>query len=401
MSFHIPIPTSELPLEKIYDFDLMVLRQKQYVLFREQNLAMTQEVADRLRESGVEHLYIHEQDYANFVHLSQAGQSQKAGLNKFSQYLFDHFIPINKGPLVAGSCPEFIIFQLQGVRPIPVVGPNQPELSAAIEPKHCDKKSRLYIRREDMPAFQQYLKEQLGQKASYTPLNEAGGTLIRENLKLAMHGIYQQQTAEQARTMAKQAVDELMPVLVDNPDRYYSMLMSGETEDFHMLSHSVNVSILAMGLGMMRKLSPQEVQQLGVAGLLHDIGKRFISMDQSTTQVSSDPAWYESSPSHVKEGIQFCALSTELEDQVIRIIHEHHELLDGTGFPNQLQGDDIHPLSQILGLIEHFDQFTTGGPERDAMTPYRALAKLRKMGKAMNQDLVTDFVRSLGEQQAG
>ena len=132
----------------------------------------------------------------------------------------------------------------------------------------------------------------------------------------------------------------------------YSPLLGG---------HERRVARLAIELGKMLKLSQQELIQLEVAALLHDIGKIRLSQD---TLVKL-PKEMTTEQKHVL--LKHPVLGAEIVraipgmEEAARAIRHHHENYDGTGFPDGLQGEDIPLLSRIIAVANAYDRYLYGG----------------------------------------
>lgn len=138
--------------------------------------------------------------------------------------------------------------------------------------------------------------------------------------------------------------------------------------------HAVGVSLIAMLLGRESKMADEDVLNLGMAGLLHDIGWVKLPPDLITKREDllrgEELKIYQS---HCYEGAHLLRECSQVPSDVITMVYEHHENALGTGFPRQLSGERTHKLSLMLGLAERFCELTIGdGMHHDRLTPIAA-----------------------------
>ncbi|OSM01638.1 HD-GYP domain-containing protein [Magnetofaba australis] len=396
MEAYIPIPTAELPLEKIYDFSVFLIRGAEYVLFREGNLPMESAVVSRLRENGTEHVFIHARDYGKYAAAFVQDQPLKPGVNPLARYCQEQFVPVSRTALQEGWTLPITLYRLHKGAPVPTAAPNLPGVEKRILPAHRSKAYKLLIRKQDLAAFQAFLQAQLAQQATYDPLNATGGTLLRESMKLAAYGAYDTDEPAKGREAAEAAIAQTLPIILNNRDSCYGLLM-GDQDNFHTLTHAVNVSVLSMGLGAYKNLPDADLAVLGLGALLHDVGRRILDPTDMFEMIEANPAWHEEVVEHPEVGARFCVEQAGLDHQVAQIVAQHHECPNGEGFPAGLRNEGLPLLSRIVAFMEVYDSLTSQTGKRDAMTPFKALGAMRKMGDKVDQALLTDFVRSLGE----
>lgn len=144
-----------------------------------------------------------------------------------------------------------------------------------------------------------------------------------------------------------------------------------------MIEHSVNVSALAMAYGIYHNMSDSTVKLLGLASLLHDVGtsqidRRIIETDQRLSD--EDFKLYKS---HTAKGHDIIKLNTDFDPIVERVALEHHETIDGRGYPRGIA--DILPESQIIGLIDSYEPLVHHEKKsRPARKPFDALQVIKK-----------------------
>lgn len=393
----IPIPISELPLNVALGFDLYLTYNKKFVLFRGKNLPVDEGVLNQLRDNGIERIFVQKRDYSKYLQILYRAEGFK-GDNNNLRYLQERFIPIDSRTLKVGSNPPFMVFNVEEDLPNPIIAPDIPGLIATVPADFSSSNERFYLFKKDLNSYSQYLTEVWADSAAFSPMNLAGGFLVREGAKMAAHGLFHNPNLKEAMKRANESVHGVLDRMMDNPETYYTLLKVSD-QDFNTYIHSVNVAVLAMGIGAEMKLSEREIHHLGMGGLLHDVGKRFIDRDLLVKKGQVSSHEYEQLMEHVQLGKKFCEEQENMPQSVINIVAQHHERLDGSGYPDGLSADHLDPLGQILALMEIYDALTNRQPFRDAFTPFQALEKMRKIGRAINQEFLNVFIRLLGNQR--
>lgn len=165
-----------------------------------------------------------------------------------------------------------------------------------------------------------------------------------------------------------------------------------EARDGHTEGHCHRMANYATALGRRLGLAPDDVQALHRGGFLHDIGMLAIPDTVLRKRGPLEPEEYALIKSHTVVGDGLCGNLRSL--QAIRpIVRHHHELLDGSGYPDGLRGDDVPLLAQIIGIVDAYDALTTERPYQRAQSIEQALDLLRlQVARGWRRsDLVDEF----------
>lgn len=161
--------------------------------------------------------------------------------------------------------------------------------------------------------------------------------------------------------------------------------------------HCLNVSILSLAFAQYLGEPIDEMQQIGMGALMHDIGlgkvPQFI-LNKAVPLVEGEREVIEQHPA---EGHRMMTSTRQLPPKALQIIQDHHERIDGSGYPRGLKGGQIDRSTLIVAIADTYDSLTTDQPWRKAMLPQLALTKMHKeCGDALGQDLVQKFIKCLG-----
>ena len=156
-----------------------------------------------------------------------------------------------------------------------------------------------------------------------------------------------------------------------------SLAMTQTVSDFETEEHVKRTRYLADKLGQRMEVSDNELNQLSLLCLLHDIGKIGIPLEILNKPGKLNPAEWEVMKSHVVKGCKIAGASAELKDIADAILH-HHESWDGSGYPDGLVGVAIPILSRINAVVDTFDAITNDRPYRPASSIATAVAELKR-----------------------
>ena len=145
----------------------------------------------------------------------------------------------------------------------------------------------------------------------------------------------------------------------------FGRLYEAFNHDFYTATHLVNVCTMTVSLAQKMGLTDMQIlQQLGTGGLLHDIGKIFIPSETLNALEPLTAEQYEMIKTHVDRGRQHLATIMDLPPEMSAVIAEHHERMDGSGYPKGLKHDKLTPLGRLAGIVDTFDAMTSVRPYR-------------------------------------
>lgn len=122
--------------------------------------------------------------------------------------------------------------------------------------------------------------------------------------------------------------------------------------------HSLNVSLIALTLGLGLKWETLRLQDLGLAALLHDVGMTEIPKEIYLKPEPLKKLERAKVELHPRSTLEILKKIGSLNENIIQMAFQHHERLDGGGYPQRLKGKDIHPGARILGLADVFEAMT-------------------------------------------
>ncbi|MBF0613447.1 MAG: HD domain-containing protein, partial [Magnetococcales bacterium] len=346
-------------------------------------------------ESGIERVFIRRENFVDFLAWAMKKSLPEGHPNIQLVYLQERLYPVDRNLLVDGLEPQFSLYAFHDGQLMPVMFPDAPNLPTRVDQRYLRQFSQIYIHLRDLGLFLEYLHKQWGAGATKIPMNKRGAVIVREKMRMAALSVFCSTKVGDAIGRARRTVDDIIHMITGNPDTFHSMLAVSDL-DANTYIHSANVMVMSVGLGVAMGWSKEQLHILGLGALLHDIGKREIPRELLLKKGAISSQEYEALKEHVLLGIQFCRLHPEIPDQVTRIVAEHHEKLDGSGYPRGITGRAIWEPSQVVAIMEVYDALTTHQPFRKAMLPAYAFRKLRSYEKTYNQEFVEKFFQQVG-----
>ena len=170
-----------------------------------------------------------------------------------------------------------------------------------------------------------------------------------------------------------------------------------DARDNYTYGHSARVATLAAGVARALDLPLEEIKQLEMACLLHDIGKIRVPDHVLNKQGTLDDKEYGYILEHPVHGAQILELASSLHKYIPAVLH-HHEWFDGSGYPGNLRGDDIPLHAQIVAIADAYDAMTTSRPYRPGRSRHEAIDEIRAYkGRQFAPALAEIFIESLAQ----
>ena len=195
---------------------------------------------------------------------------------------------------------------------------------------------------------------------------------------------------------AREAVGDMVTSMLDNPD---AMLWVAQIREAHMATyqHGVRVSLYMIAVGRSLGLPREMIEALGLIGILADVGKTRVPRALLDKPGMLTPVEFRIAKDHVRLGLKALEADMPLAPEVRAGIAEHHERLDGSGYPRGLKGAEISLWGRIAGIADCIAALITDRPYAKAMAAQDALMNLYQWADtSFHGPLVEQFVQSVG-----
>jgi HD-GYP domain-containing protein (c-di-GMP phosphodiesterase class II) len=196
--------------------------------------------------------------------------------------------------------------------------------------------------------------------------------------------------------------ETLMPVAtkiaasVERNPGVLSALLRLRHQDTYTYMHSVSVGALMVGLGRQLGLDSSQLPEIGLAGLLHDIGKVGIELELLNKKGRLSEEEFGRLREHAPYGHRLLEKGNASEI-ALEVARHHHERTDGSGYPDRLTSDDIRLCARMAAVCDVYDATTSDRPYKDAWPPAHALRKMAEWSRNQYDTRVFHaFVRTVG-----
>ena len=220
-------------------------------------------------------------------------------------------------------------------------------------------------------------------------------TLVKERIESGMKSMFQ--NANNPRIVMREAssiVSDLMESIRKNNSIVLS-INDLRISDEYTFRHSVDVAALSMMIGRREGLSSDRIHELGTAGLFHDLGKTRIPNEILNKPGRLTPEEFEIMKKHSEYSYMMIKDNPDISTDIALGVLQHHEKMNGTGYPNGVMGGLIHPYAKILTVADIFDALVTDRPYKKAMKLRDAVEILMTMTAELDENALHSLLHSI------
>jgi HD-GYP domain len=193
-------------------------------------------------------------------------------------------------------------------------------------------------------------------------------------------------------------IENMANSLIENVLSNKSVLLSlvdiRTMDNYVLYSHSVNVAVTSLILGIALKLPKRQLQYLCTGALLHDVGKVLVPKEilmKTDAFTSEEISMLEKHPTL---GYKYLSDTYNLSAHTKMVVLQHHERPDGSGYPNKLANEEISSLSKIVSIADTYDALSAGRPNQKPLFPSDVLEYLiANAGTLFDYDMVNTFCK--------
>ena len=312
------------------------------------------------------------------------------------------FSPIDLGFLEAGGTEFFDIFCKTTS-----FGNTQFVKFASSHPSHQEKIRKLiqsgetneefYIREGDLTKYHSLATKSLRNMIANPEIPFQEKTQkIYDVSKGIMKEFFDSNASEKILQTSEEVMDIMEQCLSENEAGFHSLTLI-TNKDYYTYTHSVNVGLYCMSYGIKTKMGPNDTRELGLGGMLHDVGKSKIDASLINKNGKLTDEEFQIIKSHSSLGKELLESMQCYGNNVVRMADEHHEKFKGNGYPNGLVGEEISNFARICKVMDVYDALTTRRSYKKALAPFEALTIMGKqMVDEFDFNILGNFVRYMG-----
>lgn len=197
-------------------------------------------------------------------------------------------------------------------------------------------------------------------------------------------------------TSVNDSLNSMVDSIERNPDALIWLAKLKQTDDY-AYNHALNVSITLMALANFMSLPKKQVKELGLSGLLQDIGKVKVPMGLLHKQEKITQEEYDILKKHVDHALELLEVTDNIPSTVILTVSQHHERIDGSGYPYSLSGKQISLPGQMAGLIDTYCALTSNKVYAKGVYNQLALEEIHALRDTkFSSALIDQLVQFLG-----
>lgn len=242
---------------------------------------------------------------------------------------------------------------------------------------------------------------------SLAQLNEeyAQAKLAKEQLDRAVQSVFSvfsQRGTIEARQAAEAVREITIAARTISKAALFMALSQNRAGDSTLSRHALATCTFSLVLGQTFQFNPLELQQLGTAALLHDLGLLQIPSDivrrSRTTSAPLSPHEQRQLQAHPRLSILAVERQGGFDASILHFIAEHHALLDGSGYPSETRGEFTSDRTRIMIIADRYDDFITGFGGASPLAPYQALQRLYQEAREgkLDHDILSRFIKLVG-----
>ncbi len=252
-----------------------------------------------------------------------------------------------------------------------------------------EKIDHFYVKKEDRFKYkddiQEYLTSIIKDDAVRT---EEKAELIYNLAYESLTDLFENDVTEQKINKVSSNIDNTIHLLKSDANAL-KLLLDVNTYDFYTYAHCIDVATYAIAFGIYLNLPSDDLMTLGKAAIFHDLGKKNIDYEIVTKDSVLSSEEYEVIKSHPKYSVDMLKEIESVEASLLMVIEQHHEKLNGTGYPYGLQNEQIHYLAKILSIVDIFNALTTVRSYKDALSSVQAF---ELMFKSMKDEICFSYL---------
>lgn len=190
-------------------------------------------------------------------------------------------------------------------------------------------------------------------------------------------------------------VEDLMNTILDS-EEILTVLSDAYLYDEYLYQHSFQVTLYSIAIAKEMGYSYEDLRLIGIGAMLHDIGKLLVPTEILMKPGKLTDSEYEKMKEHTRFGFDILRNLHSVSLLVAHCAFQHHERLDGSGYPRGLVDFEIHPFAKIIGVADVFDAVTSNRVYRKKMLPSEGVAIIEQgSGTIFDPRVVEAFKRSI------
>lgn len=232
-------------------------------------------------------------------------------------------------------------------------------------------------------------KNTVGDRAKVN-LSESVKARVAEGIQY----LYNDTESESFTSTTKNITDDLMRAITDN-DALAVDISALKVSDEYTFKHSVDVATMSMIVAKKHGLSDSDVYEIGISGLLHDVGKSKIPNEILNKAAKLTDEEFAMMKQHSLFGYSILKEKNDLSNQIKLGVLQHHEKMNARGYPMGVGADKINIFARIISVADIYDALVTERPYKKPFSPRDAVEMIMSMTEELDINVMRSFLESV------
>ena len=217
---------------------------------------------------------------------------------------------------------------------------------------------------------------------------------VRKRVAEGIQTVYNNVDSGELAGASEMIATDLMNAIQQN-DAMALDISALKTSDEYTFKHSVDVATIAMIVAKRMGFSTHEIHEIGMAGLLHDVGKMKVPTEILNKPARLSDEEFEVMKQHSVLGYRIVQNHTEISENIKYGVLQHHEKINGKGYPIGLSGEKINPYAKVIAVADIYDALVTERPYKKSMTQRDAVEMIMAMTDEIEINAMKSFLNSV------
>lgn len=214
---------------------------------------------------------------------------------------------------------------------------------------------------------------------------------VKQRVTQGIQYLYTDVTSPDFMSTAEDVTNSLLDAIQEN-DAVAMNVDALKVSDEYTFKHSVDVATIAMLIAKQSGMQKSDVYNVGIAGLLHDVGKSKIPTDMLNKAGKLTEQEFEFMKQHTLLGYQILKEKSDVGQEIMLAVLQHHEKINGLGYPLGLKEKDISPYAKILAIADIYDALVTERAYKKAFSQQDAIEMIMAMTDELDVHYMRDFL---------
>jgi len=240
------------------------------------------------------------------------------------------------------------------------------------------------------PAVQKEIEKNMVQDRAKVKLSESVKARVAEGIQY----LYNDTGSENFTDTTRSITDDLMKAISDN-DAIAVDISTLKVSDEYTFKHSVDVATMAMIVAKKYGLNDKEVYEIGISGLLHDVGKSKIPNEVLNKAGKLTDNEFAIMKQHSLYGYGILKEKDDLSNPIKLGVLQHHEKMNGKGYPMGVSANKINLFARIISVGDIYDALVTERPYKKPFSPRDAIEMIMSMTEELDINVMKSFLESV------